>query len=142
MRIRLSDEDRERLGLEQEWLSISASRLSVTEADALWDAGYAYDDFLEELQGTPVLDGKGKPVMTPVLGDDGTPVLEDGKPKKVQQRRRRPRAWKAFVWLATRRVGCDVGFAEFDFDLNSLRLDDGDEPVGKDPSAATPTTSE
>lgn len=44
-RIRLSDEDRERIGCD-EWIEADTSRLSVSEAEQLEVAGGSYLDFL------------------------------------------------------------------------------------------------
>lgn len=137
MRIRLADEDRERLGLEQEWIEgFSATRFMMADAEALEVGGYDPDEFLEDLAGRPVVRG-GEPVMEPELDGDGSQVLVDGKPKMIQARRVSARTRRAIVWLAVRRAGSTVPFSEFDVQVNGIRYEKDDEDqVGKEPAAA------
>lgn len=140
MRIRLADEDRERLGIEQEWIeAFSPTRFMLADAEALEDAGYDPDEFLEDLGGRPII-RDGEPVMDPELDDDGNQVLVDGKPKLVERRRIATRTRRALLWLAVRRAGSKVSFADFDIQLNELRYEAEDEaPAGKVDTAARPS---
>jgi hypothetical protein len=125
-RIRLSDEDRARIGLDQEWIEgFDLSTFMVSDAEALEDAGYQPDQFLEDLRGVPmVLDGQ------PVMVDDG----EGGQ----RQRRRIPaRALRASMWLCVRRAGLDVPYVGFDYQVNAVRYEQ--EPAGKDPATRPPS---
>ena len=136
MRFRLSDRDRERLGIEPEWVELNqGDGLRILEAEELDDAGYNPDDFIDEVDGTPVFKD-GEPVMIDVLDDNDEPVLEDGQPVRVQQKTTKLRALRAAVWIAVRRCGVKVPFADFDFDVTRLRAD-APEPEGKD-TAETP----
>lgn len=129
---RLSDEDRERLGIKDEWISFDPSRLMFSEAEALEDSGYDTDQLLEDLRGYEVVDKTGSPVMVPVIDDDGNPALnEDGTPQRVPKMRFPTRGIRAAIWLAARRAGCDVPFSEFDIDMAGVRFEL--ELPGKDP---------
>lgn len=137
MRIRLADEDRQRLGLDDEWIVFSLDRLMQVEAEALDDAGYDPEDFLEDLRGYPVL-RDGQPVMVPLLDDSGEPAVDDdGQPKLVEKRRRRPRSTRAMVWLALRRAGVTVPLVDLDFDRGGIEYaqDEDGTPEGKDDEA-------
>lgn len=138
MRYRLSDEDRERLGLKQEWVEFSADGLMMTEAEELENAGYDPEDFLDDVRGRPVVDADGSPVMVPVLDDDGNPVLDaDGQPEMAQKRRYPLRQARAAAWIALRRAGVKVPYREFDFNITAARVEqDVAPPVGKGEEAA------
>lgn len=142
MRIRLSDEDRERLGLEQEWVeAVDVARISTVDGELLDDHGYPAEIFLEELAGTPLV-RDGKTVMVPALDDDDQPVLVDGKPKLRPRMTRPLRVRRALVWLALRRAGAQMPFDGFSFSLTGMETDSsGDPPVGKDPTAASPRSA-
>lgn len=139
MRIRLSDEDRGRLGLKQEWVSFTLDSFMQTEAEALDDAGYDPDDFVEDLRGYPVLKD-GQQVMVAVLDSDGQQVVDEdtGQPKTTAKRRRPPRATRALVWLAYRRAGEDLAY-DFDFDRTGIDYapDESEENEGKDEAPAS-----
>jgi hypothetical protein len=120
-RYKLSDEDRERLGL-PEWIDFDYSKLLMTEAEALESAGYETDQFIEDLAGYEVVDKAGNPVMVAVLEEDGSPSLDgDGKPMETVKLRFPIRAHRAAVWIAARRVGCTVSYDDFDFDLAKIK---------------------
>jgi len=121
-RVRLSDEDRERIGLEQEWIDwISLDAFMVTDAMALDEAGYGADRFAEEIRGIPLY-RDGEPVM--VEDDDGT---------KVQQVSIPARAMRAAIWLAARRTGWTGPLSDFDFRINGITFQADEEPAGKGP---------
>jgi hypothetical protein len=136
LRFKLSEEDRERLGL-PEWVDFDFDKLLMTEAEALESAGYNTDEFLDDLRGYEVYDKQGNPVMVPVVDDDG-PVLEDGKPKMVPKIRFPIRMHKAAVWIGARRVGCTVPYRDFDFDLSGLKTE---LEMGKDPGSGLASPS-
>lgn len=132
MRYLLSEEDRQRLGLGDDWIEFDPTRLMMTEAEGLEDAGYDTDQFLEDLQGHEVHDRKGNLVLVPVMEGDGSPsVGEDGVPILAPKLRYPFKAIRAGVWIAVRRSGCEVAFDEFDFDVTNLRTQA--DPPGKDP---------
>lgn len=131
MRYRFSDADRERLGMTEEWVEFDVGQLMLDEAVALEESGYDVDEFLDDIRGYPV-SRKGKPVMVDVLDDDGQPVIEDGKPKKIQKRRVPLKAMGAAMWIAARRVGSTVAFEDFTFNITDFRTEA--QPEGKDDS--------
>lgn len=142
MRFRLTDDDRQRLGVEQEWVEIDLSRLMMLEAEELEEAGYDADEFLEELRGEPVF-RRGEPVMVDVLDEKDQPVIgADGKPEQRPMLRNTTRSIRAAVWIALRRAGTNVPFATFDFDMTGLRREVTPEPEGKDTSAPPDPASE
>lgn len=140
-RIRLSDEDRERLGLKQEWIeSFDVERFMLADAELLEANGYDPDEFMDDLQGQPVV-RDGQPVMVAEFDSDGNEVLVDGKPKMHQKVKRSFRLRRALVWLAVRKAGLTVSFDDFDFQIVGVRHDfSGDPPEGKGHLTA-PTSS-
>lgn len=117
--IRLSDEDRARLGIEQEWLVYNLDRLMAREAGMLYHAT-RYDPLRlgQALGGIPRFDETGAPVMEDETDDDGNPVLDEtGAVKRRQAREIDFEAWRAVVWLATVRAGIALAYKDFDFDI-------------------------
>lgn len=126
IKLRLPEADRTRLGL-PEWIEYDPATLMLTEAEQLQDVlGIDPWDLAKALQGTPVLNA------------DGSPVMDGDKPKTKQNLR----AWRFVVWVAAKRAGCDVPLATFDvnvFGLVTAPTTDGepaDDP--KDPSIPEP----
>lgn len=126
IKLRLPEADRTRLGL-PEWIEYDPATLMFTEAEQLQDTfGIDPWDLAKVLQGVPV------------LGPDGSPVMDGDQPKTRQNLR----AWRFVVWVAAKRAGCDIPLS--DFDINVLGLvtsatNDGepaDDP--KDPSTHEP----
>lgn len=109
MRFRLADGDRERLGL-PEWIDFDIDSFDVIEAEEIEDAGYEAGLFLEQLAGREraTADG-GKTVHIPA------------------------RALRTATWLAAKRAGCAVPYAQFRFDLLGARMEASTEQ-GKDPA--------
>lgn len=103
MRIRLSDEDRARLGIESEWIEFDLDQLMSDEAEQMEAAGYFLDDFLTELR--PATDGQRRPV----------------------------RALRTAVWMAARRSGCTVPWAEFNYSLVGTQFE---APTAPEPTPA------
>lgn len=125
IRIRLSDEDRARLGC-PEWLMYDPMKLRAREAAMLAKTtGYDPIRLGEGIQGKPLLDGAGKPVLD-----------EAGE----QVRTRDWDAWLALVWLCCVKAGCAVPFNDFDFELGSVSLetDAEDTPAGEEDALGTP----
>lgn len=138
MRIRLSDEDRERLGVGEEWISFHTDKLMMRDAEALETAGYDVDEFLEDIRGRPVL-RNGEPVMVPDVDEDDNEILDgNGQPTLVPKIRRSTRALRALAWLALRSANVQVPYDEFDCNLVGIAFagDDEDGP-GKDQPATT-----
>lgn len=135
--IRLSDEDREHLGIEQEWIeAFDIERFTMADAELLEAHGYDSDEFMEDLGGRPVI-RDGQPVLEPVLDAAGDPVMLDGKPKLREKVTRPPRLRRALVWLAVRKAGSQVPFDGFDFHVLGVQYDrSGDPPPGKAPATA------
>lgn len=131
MRIRLSDEDRDRLGIKDEWITFALDRMMIDDAEEMDDAGYDPDEFAEDLTGHVVF-RDGQPVMVPEVGVDGQPVLDgDGQPQLTEKRKRPARAMRAVVWLAARNVGVDVPYRGFTFNLRGVEYAGDEEEPGK-----------
>jgi hypothetical protein len=151
-RLRLSDEDRKRFGCE-EWLEITL-RPSAREAAEMQRPffvdtdgerkGFADpDEWHEALDGTPVFDEYGAPVM--VEADEEQP---DGSTKKVEKQKRQTHfgALLALAWLALKRAKIDVpDLRDFDFDSGLSRYlilpDEDPESPGKGSGSDPETTS-
>jgi hypothetical protein len=98
--IRLCDDDRKRLGIDDEWIGAELTPITVNQAIVLQhDAGYrgGPDDVRQAWNAQVADDGNG-----------GQTFVLDA------------RVWKARVWLAVNRYGCKVAYAEFDFDMSAL----------------------
>lgn len=126
-RMRLADEDRERLGVPEE---IVADFAKIGQVDA---------EYLDELRAQHP--GKDYPDPenliswlrgTPVLNDDGSPVLDD----EDKPRTRIPvRGMRLLVWVALRQAGKEIEFDGFDFARAGVRfVDDPKEPETSAPS--------
>lgn len=135
--IRLSDEDRARLGLDKEWIeAFDIERFTMADAELLEAHGYDTDEFLEDLGGHPVV-RDGQAVMVPVLDAAGAPVLVNGRPEMRPKVNRPTRARRALVWLAVRNAGSPVPLAEFNFQVLGVQYDASkDPPTGKGPATA------
>lgn len=135
-RIRLSEKDRKRFGC-PEWLTVDVDSMTAREAAIIQtEGGIAPDEISDELIGQPVFDN-GAPVFQRDIVT-GEVIRDDGIPR--QKRRYNFNAWLALVWLALRRNGIQVPYAEMDFDL-SLDVEpvkSADE-LGKD--AGTPSSA-
>lgn len=125
MRYRLTDPDRERLGITDEWVEFDLTSLRALEAEALEDNGYEADQFIDDLIGYEQYDDQGQVITRTVDGDDGEPT-------EVALRRRPAKALRAAVWLAARRGGATVALAGFDYDLVGM-IREADTGAGKDP---------
>lgn len=130
IKLRVPEADRERLGL-PEWVEYDPEYLLLTEAQVLQDE-LDIDpwNLIGEMQGRPVLDGAGNPVEV------------DGKPKL----RRNWQAWRFALWVAAKRSGCQVAYADFDVNVIGLRTGSpepeaaADDP--KDQSTPEPVSGE
>lgn len=131
MRIRLSDADRERMGIEPEWLDCDTDKMTVVE--------------LEHLQLAPAPHGVD-PVEAIRLFEGWVPKQADGTPRRDESGRAvvvtNIRGWRIRTWCAVRRAGVTVPYEDFDFDFfgqqretQAVDLDD----EGKDEA---PTTSD
>lgn len=114
MRIRLSDDDRTRLGNEAgrecpEWLEYDFAKLSLREAILLQHNGVDAAKFRDELSAEPT----------------------------------NFQAWLMLIYLAVARAGLKVSLDDFDVNGDGIDLDFDDQAAaaspGKDPS--TPTTT-
>jgi hypothetical protein len=129
VRIRLGDEDREKLGC-PEWLPFDLSRLGLVEAEEMDRHGLLIDSFggwVQLVQGDPLIGADGKPV-TAVTADGAT----------VTRYRVRPLVQRAIVWAALRRAGKDLPFDGFDIDASKVEFGP-DEDLGKDEEPPPPS---
>lgn len=109
MKVQLGPADRERYGLDDEPLDVDITALRQSEAEVLDEHGIDPDRWSEFVAGEPVLDGHGRPVM------------REDQPDLPQRHRPSAKAWRALVWIALRRNGQHVDFADVDFDRRALR---------------------
>lgn len=156
--IRLSDADRARLGLDQEWIQLDLFAVTAREAMALQRGADLGDGLVVQfdgpnayrtaLGGKPVFGADGQPVMVEEPDPDGP----EGATTLVQKRAPDFGAELATVWLGLRRAGITVPLAEVDFDRDGWEWrwvhDDtaaaeGDGEPGKDeaPDQSTPPTT-
>lgn len=144
MRIRLADADRERLGC-PEWVEYDPNKLGLREAAALKrETGYTPEMLSRRLQGTAQFDtATGEPLTEPVLDEHQQPVIgEDGQPKTKLLLEPDYEAWAAVVWLALRRAGTLIAFADFDIEIGfDVEDSAGDGDAGKEPAPSTTTSS-
>lgn len=121
--LRLSDADRERLGV-AEWLDYDMTNLSMVEAETLQEQfGVEPEDRLDWFRGQPVLkDGE------PVLDEDDEPV-----------RKRSMKVYRFIVWCALRRAGVKADPLEFDFDYSGVRFRREDPKDSSTPTEASDT---
>jgi hypothetical protein len=136
MRFRLADDDRERLGITQEWIEFDLDTFDVLEAEALEDGGYDAAQFIEQVLGYERTGPDGQPLMVAKLDDGGNEVLDaDGQPELVKATRHYPvRARRALTWLAARRAGCTVPLQDFTYGILTVQVEAGPDK-GKDPGS-------
>lgn len=137
MKIRLSEEDAERLGCPRD-LVFDESRLMGRELMALEEqVGWTFQDLERKLQGDPAVDHTGAPIWE--TDDKGKLVLADGKP--TQMRVLRVEQLMVMAWLCAFRANPDVAWKTFDINLTGAEFSD-DSP-GKDPTpaASKPSTT-
>lgn len=142
--IRLSDEDTKRYGAPADGFPFSYSRFGLKAIDAMEsqirdDAGepYTMESLSNDLR-RPLLDGDGKPVMVPEIGEDDTPVLEGGEPKLTEAISPRPRGVAVVVWLALWSNGIRMAWDDFEVSQIGLQVDWADrDETGK--AEAPPT---
>lgn len=137
MRIRLSEEDAQRLGcprdLEFDPEKIMGRELIAMEEEVGWDV----DRLEESLQGDYLKNALGEPVFET---DANGKVVLDGGGKPMRARGLKIATVIVITWLAARRAGCKVPYADFDFAVTGAEFD-AEEP-GKAPEApASPTNT-
>lgn len=136
MRIRLTEEDATRLGCSRD-LEFDADRLMGRELIALEEeVGWNVDSLEEKLQGEYLKDALGGPVFET---DAKGKVVLDGGGKPMRARGLKVSTILVIAWLAARRAGCKVPYAEFDFAVSGAEFDP--EEPGKAPASPTNTTT-
>lgn len=136
MRIRLTEEDATRLGCPRE-LEFDPEKLMGRELIALEEeVGWNVDNLEENLQGEYLKDALGGPVFET---DDKGKVVLDGGGKPMRARGLKIATVLVITWLAARRAGCTVPYAEFDFSVTGAEFDP--EEPGKAPASPTNTTT-
>ncbi len=134
MRIRLSEEDAERLGcprdIEFDQNKVMGRELIAMEEQAGWDIHR-----LEAgLEGEYLTNALGEPIWEMENGK----VVLDGGGKPMRARGLKMATVMVITWLAVRRAGSTVAYKDFDFDVTSAEFEP--EEPGKAP-AASPTTT-
>jgi len=140
MRIRLSEEDAARLGVPRD-LEFDPDKLMGRELIALEEeVGWNVDSLEQHLQGEYLTNALGEPEWET---DDNGKVVLDGGGKPMRARGLRVATVLVVAWLAARRAGCRVPYAEFDFAVTGAEFDT--EEPGKAPassaSRASPTST-
>lgn len=122
MLIRLSDEDRKRYGIEDEWIGFDIFPITVKQAIALQDAGFHEPEELVDAWNAQFSDSDGE------------------KPRVKLDFR----VWEARVWLAVTKAGVAVSMADFDFDMTNARIaaDLPEATEGKDDPSTPVKTSD
>ncbi len=135
MRITLSEEDAQRLGVPRE-MNFREDRIMGSELIALEEqVGWDVERLDQALIGEPVTNAIGQPVW--VLDDKDKPVLDDkGKPR--QQRAMKVRTLMVLAWMCARRANPAIAWDGFD--INVLATEFVPEPEGKAPSPTGTTT--
>jgi len=135
MRITLSEEDAQRLGVPRE-LEFREDRVMGSELIALEEqVGWDVDKLDQALNGEPATNALGEPLWA--LDDKGKPVLDD-KGKPVQQRVMKVRTLMVLAWMCVRRTNPAVTWDGFDINIIATELSPGTE--GKAPSPPGTTT--
>ena len=136
MRIRLSEEDATRLGCPRD-LEFDPDKLMGRELIALEEeVGWNFDTLEENLQGEYLKNALGEPVFET---DDKGKVVLDGGGKPMRARGLKMTTVVVIAWIAARRAGSKVPYAEFDFNVNGAEFDT--EEPGKAPASPTSTTT-
>lgn len=136
MRITLSEEDAQRIGVPRE-LEFREDRIMGSDLIALEEQfGWTVDKLDQALLGEPATDPAGGPVWE--LDDKGKPVL-DGKGKPVQARTMSVRTLMVITWIAARRAVPDLPWNGFDISITGT--DFVPEPEGKEPPSPPATTT-
>jgi hypothetical protein len=110
--LRLTQADQERLGAPQD-VEIELDRMMMKEVMALEEhLGLSHDEFLDALRGQPTAE-RNKTLVS-------------------------QRAWGFALWMSLHRIGVDMPFADFDYDVTRTVIlapaVKADEPDPKDPS--------
>ena len=136
MRIQLSEQDRKRFDITEEWLEFDLLRMRVRDSIFLQSIGYPNrDDWSEALLGRQLIEngafvyeydehGQKK------LDSDGLPVVKQGPYEQL--------AWDALIWLCLRSHGVTVAWEDLEYDERGLQVRYDDEAQGK----ATPSPME
>lgn len=137
MRIRLSEEDAERLGcprdIEFDYDKVMGRELIAMEEQAGWDIHR-----LEQgLEGEYLTNALGEPIWET---DSKGKVVLDGGGKPMRARGLKMATVMVVTWLAVRRAGSTVSYADFDFDVTGAEFDP-EEPGKAPPTPASPTTT-
>lgn len=124
MRIRLSDDDRERLGC-PEWITYDANRLTTLEGKQLQKAGF---------------DPPRK-----AIAEAWAAQFEPIDAETYRQARIDYDVYTAVVWMALRRIGIQTTYAELEFDTVGMQWELEPAPEvdgGKGPSTPPGTSSD
>ena len=139
MRIRLTEEDATRLGCPRD-LEFDPDRLMGRELIALEEeVGWTVDSLEQNLQGEYLKNALGEPIFET---DDKGKLVLDGGGKPMRARGLKMTTVVVIGWLAARRAGSKVPYAEFDFNVNGAEFDPEEPEPGKAPaSPASPTST-
>jgi len=136
VRIQLSEQDRKRFDITEEWLEFDLLRMRVKDSIFLQSVGYPNrEDWSQALRGRQIIengafvyeydaDGQKK------IGDDGLLVVKRGPYEQL--------AWDALIWLCLRSHGVTVAWEDLEYDERGLQVRYDDEAQGK----ATPSPME
>jgi len=137
MRIRLSEEDAERLGcprnLEFDFERVMGRELMALEEQVGWD----YSTFGTKMQGIPLTDHAGAPVWE--TDDDGKLVTDPKTGKPIQMRGLKVEQLLVMVWLCVLRANPQCRWDTFD--VNLAATDFVEDSAGKAEADSEPSTS-
>lgn len=142
IRIRLGDDDRERLGITQEWLEFDVKRLMAREAALLHrKSGFDPESLLAGLAGKQKVDRDTGEKLTREVVDPDTGEVKVEPVIVVDMD-----AVIALGWMAAVRAGFAIPYEKFDFDLFSYAMEDVDdepevEAEGEADARATPDSA-
>ena len=137
MRIRLTEEDAERLGCPRD-LQFDHEKLMGRELMALEaQVGWSFQDLEHKMQGEPATNALGEPVWET---DAKGKVVLDGGGKPMRMLVLKIEQLMVVTWLCVYRHNPGVAWADFDFNVTGTEFDSGDDS-GKEQSSPTNTTT-
>jgi len=138
MKVRLSEADRARYGIAEEWLDFDP--LYIRNKDTIFLQGIGYpnrEDWSQALQGRPLTNPDGSYIYEyddegqKKIGDDGMLVVRRGPHEEL--------AWNALVWMCLRSHGVTVEWEDLEYSERGLQTRSDE---GKAAAAETKTTAE
>ena len=132
MKIRLSEEDATRYGVERD-IEVDESKFMAREVIVMQKVtGWTVDKLGRALQGKVALDDDGKPLY---LRDGEGNEVHDESGKRIPLREVDVEALLILAWMGVRRLNPEVKYVDFDIDLTGVNFG-GDEDIEGDEGKA------